>query len=263
MTSTVTIYTCSTANKDWILKPSKDVQASKFLRYSDVRARAKPWCHRQLSGDTQLKCPRLIARYHKTQPPAEVLETDVSVWVDSSIKILSDISALVHEFMESGADIGLFRHPSGRTVREEIEFCTSKGMISDLETAASQLRRYDAQNISDELIFETPIVFRRNKTPGSSELNSFWWDEIKNFTIRDQVSLNYALAQSKSMAYIWDWHFDEANAFFRRIPHRPKAFVKRLKTGAHFLAESQLDYRLLNIAIRGVSLIKNGRRKGR
>lgn len=48
----------------------------------------------------------------------------------------------------------------------------------------------------------------------------------------------------------WDWHFNEPNPYFRRLPHRPRKLMARIYTGAHFLSDSRLDYRVARSALR-------------
>lgn len=212
----------------------------------------------------QESTPRLVARYTKVLPHRVLPDCDVAIWIDGTILVRNDLTNLIKEFLDSGEDIALCPHPSGRTVSEEIEFAINARRISpaQYDAAEQQRTRYQKAGVLDEKVFESSVVFYRLGKGALRDACESWWHELSNYTDRDQVSLPYAMSNSGIRIKHWDWHFDDpTNCLLRRVPHRPKALVTRMKTGAHFLSDTRLDYRLLRYAIKGASLIKNGRNK--
>ena len=70
-------------------------------------------------------------------------EVGCSVYLDANILVLGDLTPLIREFVNSGADIGLFPHRERSTLAEEFEFCRRVGHPpSDVEKGLAQLRRY-------------------------------------------------------------------------------------------------------------------------
>jgi len=259
------VYTCGVGGYDWIHRPQDRKREISYLRFSDRRGLWQhPWRHRQLPDLSEGKSPRLVTRYPKLLPHRVLPDCDVAIWVDGSIVVRDDLTPLVKEFLDSGDDIALCPHPSGRTVAEEIDHAIDARRIAPAQYEAAEQQRisYQAAGVLGAKVFECTVIFYRLGSDKLQNVCERWWHELSNYTERDQVSLPYAMAGSGIRAKHWDWHFDDpTNRFLRRVPHRPKALVKRMKTGAHFLSDTRLDYRLLHYGIKGASLIRNGRDK--
>jgi O-antigen biosynthesis protein len=248
----ITIYTCAMGNYDWIHRPRVAPPGIGFLRFSD-RSPLLPtgWMHRPPPPVPQARSARSTARYAKVCPHAVLPDCDIAIWIDSSVEVLGDVTPLVRSFIDSGADVALFPHPSGRTVTAEIDFAIMAGRIRPeaYDTAERQRQRYAEAGVADEKVVESTIIFYRLSSDALRAAGEAWWAEIVTYTERDQVSQPFAMRDEALKVHYWDWHFDDPNPYFRRLPHRPKALVQRVKTGAHFLAESRLDYRIARYAI--------------
>lgn len=257
------LYTCSIGNHDWIHRPRIKPSGIEFLRFSDRKPPpSSGWTHRALQPIPQARTARSASRFPKVCPHLVLPGRDIAVWIDSNVEVLGDVRLLVQSFIESAADVALFPHPSGRTVSEEIDFAILAGRIGpDFYEAAEQQRsRYAAAGVLDSKVAECTIIFYRLSSQAVRAAGEVWWDEITSFTERDQVSQPFAMRHEGLRIHYWDWHFDEPNPYFRRVPHRPKDAVVRLKTGAHFLADSRLDYRMARYAIKAAGRV---RRAGR
>lgn len=259
------VYTCSVGGYDWIHRPQDRTSGISYLRFSDRRGLWQhPWRHMQLPEFSQETTPRLVARYTKVLPHRVLPDCDVAIWIDGTIIVRNNLTPLVKEFLDSDKDIALCPHPSRRTVAEEIDHAIEARRIGPLhyEAAEQQRARYREAGVLDAKVFESSVVFYRLRRQELREACETWWHELCNYTERDQISQPYAMLDPAMRIKHWDWHFDDpTNKFLRRVPHRPKALVNRLKTGAHFLHDTRLDYRLLHCGIKGASLIKNGRDK--
>ena len=66
-------------------------------------------------------------RYAKFFPQAVLPEVGCSVYLNANILVLGDLTPLIREFVNSGADIGLFPHRERSTLAEEFEFCRRVG----------------------------------------------------------------------------------------------------------------------------------------
>jgi hypothetical protein len=187
-------------------------------------------------------------RPHKVVP-----EYEVAIWIDSSVQVVGDVMPLVRNFMETGADVAMFPHPSGRTVAEEFAFAIKARRIRPefYEAAERQQERYAAAGVLDHKVMECTIILYRLANDLLRVACENWWHELVTYADRDQVSQPFAMRDERLRIHRWDWHFDDPNPYFRRLPHRPKALAKRLKVGAHCLADQRLDYRLVHYAFRG------------
>jgi hypothetical protein len=261
--SAVAVYTCATGSYDWIHRPKVKPPGIDFLRFSD----RKPWCmvgwrHKTLTQAPGAQTPRVISRFPKMCPHAVLKGYDMAVWIDSSVEITGDLRPLIQAFDSSGADVALFPHPSGRTVAEEFDFAKSAGRIlpEKFDAAARQRERYAAEGLLDRRIVEATIILYRLSSDALRKAGEIWWEEVTTYVDRDQVSQPYAMQDGELKIHLWDWHFEEDNPYFRRLPHRPKSIARRLKTGAHFLGDSRFDYRLVRSVIRTAGTIRHAGR---
>jgi hypothetical protein len=261
--TTITIYTCAMGKYDWIHRPRVMPPGIDFVRFSDRKPLLPSgWRHRTLPQVPQARTARSTARYAKVCPHAVLPDCDIAIWIDSSVEVLGDLNPLIRAFVDSGADVALFPHPGGRTVTEEIDHAIMSGRIRPdaYDRAERQRRRYAEAGVSHKLVVESTIIFYRLRSDVLRAAGEAWWAEIVTYTERDQVSQPFAMRDNALRIHYWDWHFDEPNPYFRRLPHRPTALVERLKTGAHFLAESRIDYRIARYAINaGARMRRAGR----
>lgn len=255
----VAVYTCAIGNYDWIHRPRVKPPGVDFLRFSDrTPLISRGWAHRNIVEGSAARTPRLLSRLPKICPHAALPGYDIAVWVDSHVDILGDVTPLVDTFLETGADVAMFPHPSGRSVGEEIDFAIKAGRIpAELyEAAEHQRERYVAAGVLDRKIMEcTIILYRLSDGPLKAACEN-WWYELITYTERDQISQPFAMQDPRLRIHCWDWHFKDPNPYFRRLPHRPAPLIERLKVGAHFLADSRLDYRFVRYAVRGAKVVK-------
>ncbi|MEM1300947.1 MAG: hypothetical protein AAGH17_00050 [Pseudomonadota bacterium] len=216
------------------------------------------WQHRTLPNVTDAKTARVLSRFPKLRPHGVLDTYDIAVWIDASIEITGDLTPLIRDFLDTGADVALFPHPSGRTVEEEFNFAIKGGRIGPefYDIAAEQKARYGDMGLLDRKIVEASIICYRMSSDALRPAGEAWWHEVTHYTERDQVSQPYAMQDPALRIHLWDWHFKQNNPYFRRHPHRPKTLIQRMKTGAECLSDTRFEYRLVRYAIRGAALIK-------
>lgn len=244
------VYTCSLGRYDWVNAPLAATPGAEFVRVSDLRrSRLGLWRHRDAPDVAAAGGPLLLARRMKLFPEALFPEADLSIWVDGNIQILADLTPLIEEFRESGADIALLRHSRGRTVGEELTRAAEVGRIPPEHHALiePQCRRYAEAGVLDRRVNETSILFRRHGSPALRAVTERWWAEISTYTRRDQVSLPFAMTAAELRVHGWCWHFANPGApWFRRVEHRPRAPLRRLRLGAHFQKAHVIEYAALD-----------------
>ena len=75
---------------------------------------------------------------------------------------------------------------------EEIEECISSNK-DDIEAINKQASKYINEGYDDSIpLVITDIVYRENNA-AVDEVNKRWWSEIKNYSKKDQLSVNYVL----------------------------------------------------------------------
>lgn len=244
------VYSCSFRDYDYTIGPLERTHSCEFLRFGDsLRDRFGVWCHElvpdALRGDSQL----LMNRRMKLFPERFLPDCDVAIYVDGNILIRADLSPLIVEFMESGADIALFRHPSGRTLNQEIDHALVYRIPSeDFQVTEEQRKRYASMGLLEAQISENSVIFYRMGSSKIARLGEAWWGELDRYSKRDQISLPYALQQSMASVYFWDWHFhspSSKNLYFARYRHRRTGFLNQLRDRPHVLQEYSVRHRLI------------------
>jgi len=131
---------------------------------------------------------RRTARHYKALPQRYIPDADMWVWVDGNVRSNVQILKVVNRYLDS--DLVTFNHWDRHCLYVEAEFCAkiNKDRRSILET---QAERYRAAGMPRNWgLAATRVVIRRN-TQAIRNLNEAWWQEMKNYSYRDQVSLPY------------------------------------------------------------------------
>lgn len=259
MKPSITIYSCTFKNYDWTLGPLAKTPQAKFLRFGDSqRSSAGIWEHIEIPENLRKASQTLTNRYFKFFPKIADENSDVAIYVDGNILIKADLTPLVEEFLDSNADIALFPHPSGRSVKQEIDFALKHRIPEqDRERAEAQRQKYAAEGILDSLISENTILFHKSKSARLEKMASIWWTEIEAYSKRDQISLPYAIAQVPLVIHYWKWHFDDPkNPFFQRYPHKRNDFIWNLRTLAFLMKDHSFRYRLLSAALKPLGYLR-------
>ncbi len=131
------------------------------------------------------KNPRLLAREIKLNPHKYLPEHDFSIWIDSNFECLNSKFDFNH-------DIVTWKHPDRNCIYEEANECI-RLKKDDPQVIFKQIQKYRSDNYPEHNgMIASGFLIRKN-TPYMREFNEAWWDEVKNNSIRDQLSFNYVL----------------------------------------------------------------------
>lgn len=129
------------------------------------------------------------ARYFKTHPHLFFENYEKSIWIDGNIDIIKNIDDYVN-LLNNDNYILCYNHPCRNCIYQEIAACNSfkKDTIENLNNVKNFLinENYPKNN---ELIQSNILV--RNHNNECIFLMEKWWEMIKNYSKRDQLSFNY------------------------------------------------------------------------
>lgn len=248
------VYSCTFADYDETLGPFARTPNTQFLRFGTSKPnRRRIWQHMPVPHQLQMETQTLTNRRFKLFPGDVLPECDVAIYVDGNILIRADLSPLIEAFWNSGADIALFPHPSGRTLENEIDFVLERTIPQEHAPLAEMQRQtYGELGILGQKITENTIIFYRMSSPKVAQIGQLWWHELKRYCKRDQISLPYVLNQLAPKVHYWDWHFhhpSEKNIYFARSPHLAKDPGRQFKKRAFFMKDFSTPYWVLATAI--------------
>lgn len=122
----------------------------------------------------------------KINPEKYLAEYDYSIYIDGSINQIGDINK-VFTFEEP---YKMCEHPRRICAYKEGEICLSQRK-GDTDKTIKQLIKYTEDGFPENYGLFMGGVIARVHNDYSNALNKAWWNEIKNGSMRDQISLPY------------------------------------------------------------------------
>jgi glycosyltransferase involved in cell wall biosynthesis len=130
--------------------------------------------------------PRLRSRHHKCMAHA-LFPGETTLWIDGNVQISSLPDE--HEF-------AAYHHRNINSAREELAHigtCRRWPSKADERRGHEQIFRYTKAGFPDcPPHLETGYIVRKD-SQRNREFNALWWNEIKNGSMRDQLSCGYAM----------------------------------------------------------------------
>jgi hypothetical protein len=217
----IVVYTCMVGRYDYILPPKPRRSSVRYVAFVDRRVPLlQGWDQRPLSDEAKLLPDNLKNRYHKLFPHLLFPESEWTVYVDSNIRILGDLSELVDQIATIGADMACAPHPSGRTLQQEVDACIAQSKANEADLRY-QVEAYYGQGINPSApISENNVVIRRTRSEAVISGMEMWWSELNTRTPRDQISLPYVIDQTGIPFSMLPVHTREPNPWYARYDHR-------------------------------------------
>ncbi len=205
-----TIYTAIFGDYEELKEPIHVTDGWKYICFSDQDIKSDTWkvikCY---AGDDS---PRKNARYYKL---AAFQDYKYSIWVDASFLICCDLNEFWEKHYKNNLNIPA--HPQKTDVFKEAASCIlyerggTEGLIKQM---------YDYENIipRNNGIVQSGIILRDNHI-NTINICSDWWQELRKYSLRDQVS--FAKVELAHKENIHTFEFDYLrNAEFIYTKHK-------------------------------------------
>ncbi len=142
---------------------------------------------------------------------------DVSIWLDSNIKINCNLKDFVNKWLTEDVDMVLMEH--GRDcVYEEMDACIERKKDT-FENIERQRKYYEKTEYPKHAgMVGTGILIRRHNEL-INRLMTNWWFFVKEYSHRDQLSFNYALSIMKEKPKIAYIPYSVFGNEFELVPH--------------------------------------------
>jgi len=180
----VVVYTAITNNRD-TLKDPIFVNNFEYVCFSDKPVESEVWKYRQIPSGIHAhrQCKILAMEYFPGYA--------YSIWQDGSMTQTSDLTPLIRGLKPY--DMACFPHRARKSVYDEVDACIQLNKW-DVRALNRQRDAYANENFVSDRLFETGVIVRRH-TQDTKKLGEIWWEQIKQYTPRDQISLPYALTK--------------------------------------------------------------------
>jgi len=173
---TTIIYTCITGNYDTL----KDIKTNnRAICFTDIDLKSDTW--QIIKIDFRPKIFRKI----KICPHLFLPEHDRNVWIDGNLAI-EDIDKLI----ESRSGFETLMHTKRYCIYQEAVRCIEIGKDKE-ETIMRQVNKYynEGYPFSNGLIWSALLI--RDNTEENRDFGNLWWNEVRRYSVRDQLSFNY------------------------------------------------------------------------
>lgn len=136
-----------------------------------------------------------INRYCKTHPHIFFPQYDYSVYVDGSIQIQTNISHLLRKIGDIG--IASYGMPFAIDTYEHavsLWYRNGKGEPDGRIRIQNQMQRYAEEGFPRLFgLTENGVLVREHNNDNCIRIMDTWWDEVLNYSRRDQLSFMYAI----------------------------------------------------------------------
>ncbi len=186
MANKIIVYTANMGGYDILREPRV---VGEFVAFVDNAQLVRGWTQNVVDhaglGD------RRAARFYKATPHVWLSDADVTIWLDANVRLLVCPEKLVDEWL-GDAQIAVTKHPSRDCAYGEADACDRKRKAPHAELMR-QKKAYQSEGFPRGFgLGETRCVIRRNG-PDVRRFNEMWWQQIEQFTARDQVSFPFAV----------------------------------------------------------------------
>ena len=151
------------------------------------------------------------------------------VWVDANIYVKETILELIESFEKSDSDLLFVKHPSRTNPEEEYKFLIAQKFKNEntvKNILKLQFEHYE-KNIANYKKFnliEANFFIKKNNNKKINQLFATWWNEIKYYPARDQLSLPYVLSKYDLKYMLLDIGNRENNYYFNHYGHKVHNF---------------------------------------
>lgn len=193
----IVVYTCITGGYDNILEPSCVTPGVDYICFTDDKTlKSKTWKFRpipeELLSYSKVKQQRAV----KILAHRYLSNYDISIWVDGAVIVKGDIKEYLNTLDLNQYSVFVPEHPARKCIYAEKDACVRIKKIKgdEVTLAEKQMKRYKDEGFPANYgLVQTNVMIRRHNDPYSKELMEKWWDELKDYSHRDQLSFNYAV----------------------------------------------------------------------
>lgn len=230
----LTVFTAILGKTDPLLRPTIVVPGVRYICLSDRAHGMAPY--EDVLVDASELGVQLTSRRLKILADHPALDSpDVLLWHDAAFRMDCNPIQLAAVTFKGEVDVLAFKHPHRTQIEEEAQAIARQGWVPR-ETLISQVATYRDEGFRQTMITSTGFCLRK-MTPQVVAFNRFWWEEVRKWGWRDQMSVDYAIWKTGvHLQYIPGHYRDNVYARWHWYPEprpRPAPRPRRLPAPAY------------------------------
>lgn len=229
------VYTCILGDYDTLYSPLIITDNTKYIVFSDnknITKEVDSWEYKTIPKKIREICHNndiLINRYIKMHPKELFPEEDYALYIDGSIRVISDITDVFNK-INNKTGLGMHVHRMRNDVYEEAKACINS-KLGDKKKIKELIQKYKKEVFPEKYgLFEATIIASDLKNRNAEEILNNWWEEfLETGTYRDQLTFTYVLwknqYQMQDVGILGE--NVETNVKFRKYTHNLKKKKKK------------------------------------
>ena len=211
--TTHTVFTALIGNYEELKTPTVITPGWRYICFTDQVITNPVWEIRQINVDLP---PQRMARYIKINFHKFVF-SEYSLWLDASFRIDCNLQDFWNRHFK--APISAPQHPQRDCVYREISSCLFNRR-GEPEILAAQEQHYRKIGVEPFKGIITSGVLMRQKTPWTVDICEKWWEELSQWSTRDQIAFYKVTQGYKIPMFKWDYSNNKELKYFHHFKHR-------------------------------------------
>ncbi len=193
------VYTCILDDYDTLYSPLVETENTTYIVFSDnknITQNVDLWQYRCIPNKVKKICNNnhtLINRYIKMHPHELFPEYDLALYIDGSVRVMSDIAGLFYKINDK-TGLAMHMHPKREDVYEEAKACL-KSNLGNKKAIKKLIGKYNEEHFPHNYgLFEATVIAIDLNNKSSKQILDYWWQYfIESNTYRDQLIFTYVL----------------------------------------------------------------------
>ncbi len=194
----IAVYTAIFGGYDELLEPSYISPICDYYVFTDYDIpKDSAWKKIDISNMAELHGMDAyhLSKYIKMFPHAFFKDYKYSIWVDGATKIIADLAAFADRLKDKC--IGMFDNPVHDCIYTEGNYLIYYNRVNK-QDIKRQLRAYQLEGYPKHNgMFECTVIVRKHNEEICIQLMNMWWDQVNQYTMRDQISFPFVLWKNK------------------------------------------------------------------
>lgn len=208
------VYTAIFGDYDDLKEPMFPSTDWKYVCFTDQGIESPLWEIRKVPV---MECgPAKTARYYKIMFH-KVIETELSLWVDGTFIINTDLDRWWKRFTPPFTAI---QHPFDNCIYKDAQSCIELGK-GDRRLIERQVAFYKAVGIRKDSGLIASGILMRQRMKSVNDFCRTWWEQVRAWSSRDQIAYGYAKWKHPNVVNLTEWDYTTQKEFVH-IPHKGK-----------------------------------------